>query len=431
MAISIPGKLLKNPFLLFSPFLFLYVVFVFIYPTTAQFGDESRYIAYAKYLMSDFDLSARQLNIDFLGNGPGYPIFLIPLVALKLPLITYTIVNALLYYLSVVFVFKTLIQFTSFSRAAVLSVFWGCHFNLLEYMRWIYTETICAFLISLFAFLLTSSYLKNSRNNLYLSGFVFGYLALVKPIFGYVLLCFLIGGFILGIRHLKKPNYRKFIAVVLVAVATTLPYLVYTYHQTGKVFYWSSFGGNNLYWMSSPAEKEHGDWFSDPDVPENPDGSNIKGYKKSVLLNHQKDFEEINQYEGLERDDAFKKIALNNIRSHPLKFIENCFANAGRILFNFPYSYTLQKPNTLFRLPFNGIITVLLLICIIPTIRNWKRIDFSLRFLLFFALIYLGGSVLGSAETRMFTIIVPVLLIFIGYIFQKSVRIHLGKWKNI
>jgi hypothetical protein len=48
-----------------------------------------------------------------------------------------------------------------------------------------------------------------------------------------------------------------------------------------------------------------------------------------------------------------------------------------------------------------------------------------MRFFAFFVLIYLGGSLFGSAETRMFTIIVPVLLFWIGYIFEKKFTVKL------
>ena len=95
------------------------------------------------------------------------------------------------------------------------------------------------------------------------------------------------------------------------------------------------------------------------------------------------------------------------------------------MLFNYPYSYTIQKPETLLRLPLNGIIAVFMLFCLIPTFINWRKIIFPVRFMLFFTLLYLGGSIFGSAETRMFTVIVPILLFWIAYIIQKSIKIKL------
>jgi hypothetical protein len=152
----------------------------------------------------------------------------------------------------------------------------------------------------------------------------------------------------------------------------------------------------------------------------------IQGVNDSVTLYHQKDFDEINKYTGVERDDAFKRIALRNIKAYPMKYIKNCFSNLGRMLFNYPYSYSIQKPGTLLRIPLNGVVIFLMLFSMIPALMNWKKIPFSLRFALILTVIYLGGSVLESAEFRMFTIIVPVLLLWITFILQKCLKIQLS-----
>ena len=78
-----------NPFLIFLPFLLLYTLIALIFPTNGTFGDESRYLMLANHLLNGF-YSPPPPNID-LGNGPGYPIILIPFIALHLPLISVTI----------------------------------------------------------------------------------------------------------------------------------------------------------------------------------------------------------------------------------------------------------------------------------------------------------------------------------------------------
>lgn len=45
------------------------------------------------------------------------------------------------------------------------------------------------------------------------------------------------------------------------------------------------------------------------------------------------------------------------------------------------------------------------------------------------AAVYLGGSTLASAETRMFTMIAPVLLAWIVFVMMKTVKIKL-KFRN-
>ena len=125
------------------------------------------------------------------------------------------------------------------------------------------------------------------------------------------------------------------------------------------------------------------------------------------------------------QDDKFKSIAINNIKKHPLKFLQNWINNIGRILFNYPYSYILQNPRSLIYAPLNAFICVLLLFSLVPTYKNWYKINFAIRFLIFFSLIYLGGSTLGSAEHRMFSITAPVLLLWIAFILQNTIKINL------
>jgi 4-amino-4-deoxy-L-arabinose transferase-like glycosyltransferase len=369
-----------------------------------------------------------------------------PFIALHLPLLCIKLLNALLYYLSIIFLFKTLKQFVSFRVTFFVCLFWACYFNAYEFMPLIYVESLAIFLITLISYLLSKAFQpRRSRKYIILSGFFLGYLALTKIVFGYVLLVLLIGAALLWIFNKHKTNYRRSVIMLLLAFLTTSPYLIYTYKLTGRIFYWGTSAGTNLYWMTSPQDGEYGNWYADLQsgkVPvtkdtdiwygggrfnlKNRSNNTIPGIVDSIKLYHQKDFDEINQYTGLERDDAFKRIALRNIKAYPLKYLQNCFSNIGRMLFNYPYSYSIQKPGTLVRIPLNGVVLFLMLFSMIPALINWKRIPFSMRFALILTLIYLGGSVLECAEFRMFTIIVPVLLLWITFILDKSLKIRLS-----
>jgi hypothetical protein len=424
-------KLTKNPFLLFAPFLILYFIVIVIFRPTGTFGDESRYLIYAHYMITGI-LPDSEVNFDTLGNGPGYSIILIPFVALHISVLWMTLMNAIFYYLSIVLLYKVLLQFVDIPFAVIVSIFWACYFNLYENIVFLLPETFTVFLICLLIFCVTKAFRNRNSENInwyiYFSGFLMGFTALTKPIFGYVFLCMLILIGIIYILKTKTINYKKAFIILLTALVTTLPYLIYTYHITNRIFYWSTVGGNNLYWMSTPYESEYGDWSPDlkPNSIHIADKLPNSHRQKHIELNHSKDFETINKHiNGPKRDDAYKTIALNNIKLHPIKFIKNCASNLGRILFNFPYSYKYQQPGTLLRLPLNGVILVFSLFCLIPTFKNWKNINFSIRFLLLFTALYLGGSLLGSAETRMFTMIVPILLIWIAVIIKKSIKINL------
>lgn len=412
-------KKIGNPFLLFLPFLILYVTLVLIFPTNGTFGDEGKYLKLANNILHGF-YSPPSPDIN-LGNGPGYSILLIPFIALHLPLICITILNAILYYLSIIFLFKSLKIAGSFKSAFIFSFLWACYFNLYEYLHIIYTETFTIFLITLIIFSSLKAFnSETEKKYIFLTGFLIGYLALTKLIFGYVMMFLLLGVAILWVFSKYSHNYKRSIFILLISLLTTSPYLAYTFHLTGRVFYWGSNGGNNLYWMTTPYKGEYGNWIEYPTTIKK---NRIPGSGKIIQLHHKNDFDEILRYEGVKRDDVYKKIAINNIKSYPVKFIENCTSNIGRILFNFPYSYKLEKPGTLLRLPFNGIIVIMILLCLIPTFINWRKILFPIRFLLLFTLLYLCGSILGSAETRMFTMIVPILLFWIAYILQKTIKI--------
>jgi 4-amino-4-deoxy-L-arabinose transferase-like glycosyltransferase len=264
------------------------------------------------------------------------------------------------------------------------------------------------------------------KKYLIFSGIIIGYIALTKNIFGYVLMALIISAVILWLINRKTVNYRKCMVVLGVALITTMPYLAYSYSFSERVFYWGSLGGNNLYWMTTPYEEEYGTWFQ-AYVPARSDSISepyfLPGSGKSIRLNHQKDLEEIHKYKGIAQDDAWKRVSFRNIREHPGKYLQNCFSNIGRILFEMPHSYMIQRPGNLLRLPLNGIIVVLLLFLVIPTLINWRKIFFPIRFLLFFVLLYLGASTLACAESRMFTLVVPLWLLFIAYMLPKTVTI--------
>jgi hypothetical protein len=425
-------KNIKDPFLIFLPFLIAYILLIVFFSPTQNYGDESRYLNYANNLLKGF-YSPPPPKID-LGNGPGYPLILTPFLLLNLPVIFIKVMNAFFYYLSLILLFKALQELVTFRFAILFSLAWAFYPSIYENLLYVLPEVFSVFLISLLIYFLIKSFRcdpdkKGYKYYVLFAGITFGYLALTKPIFGYVILTMiLIMGIIFLIRRQNKI-FKKAFLILIIAFISTSPYLAYTYHLTGRVFYWSTYGGNNLYWMSSPNEKEYGSWapssFNKADYIEQE--TNIPGYADSIIKYHKEDFAYVNEFNGIEHDDAYKKLAIKNIQSYPLKFIQNCISNLGRMIFNYPYSYKIQNPGTLFRFPFNGALVFLMTFCTILGILNWTRLEFSLRFLLLFSFIYLGGSLLGSAETRMFTLIVPVFLIWIAYILKKTVVIK-PKW---
>ncbi len=422
----------KNPYLIFLPFLILYIAVILFFPTDGKFGDETYYIKFAHNIINGY-YSPSEPDVDLM-YGPGYPLIIAPFIALNLPLICITLLNAALYYFSIILLFKSLLLVVNFRIAIITSLFWALYYHSFEQLHLIYTETITSFLISLIIYYTIKTFspenFMNTKKLIIIAGFALGYVAMTKVIFGYVLICMLIGSVFVYLKNRKSVNYRKGLSILLIAIATTLPYLIYTYHLTGRILYWGTSGGTNLYWMSSPYPRENGDWYNfdklESTYINNYEYSSMPGRFDSIRVNHLKDREELYKIKGVEQDDLYRKIAIQNIKSHPLKFLQNCISNVGRFFFNYPKSYVLQRPINLIRLPLNGTLILILTFCSIPTVISWYRIAYPIRFMIFIALLYMGGSILGSTEPRMFSVIVPILLIWIAYIYQKSVKI---KWK--
>lgn len=436
-------KKIRNPYILFLPLIILYILIILILSKNYFEGDERRYIMYAQNLAKGF-YSSPPPYLD-LGNGPGYPIILTPLLLLGLPLFFIKLLNAILYYFSVVFLFKTVRQLVTFKFALIISLIWALYPYTFENIYNILPEVLVSFLVVLLVHAFFKVFKPNQNDYnlkfIIISGLIFGFLALTKPIFGYVLMFMLAGILILLVINRTSLNYKKSLLVLIISLLTTLPWLAYTYHMTGKLFYWSTYGGNNLYWMSTPYENEYGNYIAFPFNATNLKTQFFHNHLEEIKKNHEKDFEEILQskeardlyfkngeivgspYTGVIQDDILKKIALRNILSHPLKFIQNCISNAGRLMFNYPYSYKLQNPGTLIRFPIGGIILTFILFTLFPAIINWKRIYFPVRFIFLIAVIYLGGSLLGSADIRMFTVVVPIFFVWITYILSKTIKI--------
>jgi len=423
------NPIIKNPYILFSPFLISFIIWVIISPPNGTSGDEARYLGCAQNMIHGF-YSPPAPNIE-LTNGPGYPILLIPFVALKLPLISITLMNAFFYYFSIVLLFKALKEIVTPVVATTFSLLWAFYFIAYQSITFIHTETFTYLLVTFLALTILKAFRNNTnalivRKYVILSGVILGYLVLTKMILGYVLLIMLIGSGLFWLLNRQNLNFRKGAFIILVALATTSPYLLYTYQLTGKVFYWGT-GSDTLYWMSSTSSNEFGSWFPDREMETDPNffTNYIPGCKDSIILHHGAELEVIHKLKGIEQDDAYKDLAIRNIKAHPFKYAQNLVYNTSRLLFQYPASYGIHRPVIMITFPINGILLTLILISLIPSLINWRKIPFSIRFLLVLVILYLCGSLLVTAYIRMFAIIVPLLLLWIAFIFQNTFRINL------
>ncbi len=117
--------------------------------------------------------------------------------------------------------------------------------------------------------------------------------------------------------------------------------------------------------------------------------------------------------------------ALSNIRRSPKKCLMNWALNVSRMVFCFPFSYTPQKPSTLYYLVPNVLLMSLMLSLVYPTIVGRRRIPPEVFTLLLLTFIVLGGTSLLNADPRHLAVAVPMLTVWILVVLERVVRIRL------
>lgn len=395
----------------FLPLLLLYIIIVLIASNSNFIGDEGRYVKFAFNLTKGYYSPSDPYRLD-LWNGPGYPMVLLPFALFKLPWITAKLLNAFFLFGAVIYFYNTLQFYTSEHSARYLSFIFGIYPLFLRYIHRLLTEQLAVFLVCgvLFHFTKLHRHTKTSWIQILVVSLYLSYLALTKVLFGYVILICLIL-FLLVYLWKRKNTLKKVALIYLFALIWCTPYLVYTYSLTGKIFYWSNGGGIALYVMSSIYEDELGD-LRVPYVMESE--------------NHQKFFAQLREKDltNVQWDEAVKKKAIENIIGHPVKYLKNWIANIGRLLFNYPYSYTPQKLSTYFYLIPNMFLVAFAIVSIYFSFIGRRLIPPEIYYLLIFALIAFGGSSLVYGENRYFTPLVPVFTLWISFTLTNIVKIE-------
>ena len=302
-------------------------------------------------------------------------------------------------------------------------------------MTILYSESLSFMLISGFIYYFCSLYQhkKHRWKSCILAAFFLGFLILTKVIFFHVLISSAVLLFILFLT--KNKSVTRWPALVLIcSTIFAMPFIVYAYSVTGKLFYLGTRGGEILYHRSTPFENEWGNWFSPDDIlgegKENDATVHIYDDLSQLRENHHQFYEKLQPLSNIERDSAFKAKAIENIKAHPLKYLKNTVSNTGRFLFNYPFSYRSQNLNAYGYLIPNMFIVVLFIIIVYPALLSRKKIPFEIWALLIFGLIYGCGMLLAGGTSRYFTIMIPFLALFMGYCYTNILRIKLRKYGN-
>jgi hypothetical protein len=165
--------------------------------------------------------------------------------------------------------------------------------------------------------------------------------------------------------------------------------------------------------MSATDEMHSGDWLQESDMLKIP--------------SHKEFIESISGLKPLEKDEAYKKAAIQNIKSKPVKFVKNCIANLGRLVFSYPYSYTEQSISSFFTIVPNMFFVVLLSLTLPFCVVRYRQFPEGFMLLFVFVLIYLGGSTLVSAYRRMFYITMPFWAVYFSFVYSHIFKISISK----
>lgn len=403
---------MKQEYSKFLPLLLFYLFLVIVLSSNTLQNDEIGYVAYANRLSQGINSSQNNVSLWW---GPGYPMVLTPFVYWELPFLTAKFLNSFFLFGAILYFHKTLSFYIEKNYAVILTYCLGLYPPLIREIHLLVTESLVFFLICGFVFHFCKLYRGSGINwfHLLIASLYLGYLALTKVFFGYVILVGILMYLFLFISQ-RKERYKQTTFVYVLALVWCIPYLLITYSLTNKIFYWGSSGGLSLYWMSTPYENELGDWFSAEDVE-----------KRAELSQHIDFFNKTESLSEVSQDDVFRGQAKSNIINHPLKYASNWIANIGRLLFSYPFSYTPQKLSTYFYIIPNMFIVVLLVLSIYPAILMRKIIPYEICALILFALIAFGGTSLLSGFDRQFRPFVPIILLWLSFIYFRILKIEL------
>ena len=434
-------KFFKSPWGITFPILILFVVDVFLLGKNVPLSDGIRYWKTASDILNGFkDTSV--IESQLLLNVPFYPFILAILKGIGFSVKACIFLNAIFLYVGFTYFFKTAHLFLSQQKAVVVTYilvlidpflfYWGAK---------LYSEPLAILWVCILIFLLTKYFNSPSKKLLYWAALIFCLLALTRVIFAYVLLIFTFLG-ILGYFIFKKELFKSITKLSGFGILFLIPYLIFTYSITNKVFYLSGNGGLLLYWTSSPYKSDMGEWHT---MQINHDHfaaryNSFSGLDSLYLRkvnqviidqinsNHIEFAQRLSQTKDLvEYDDMLKAKAVENIKNYPTSFLSNWILNIGRLLVGIPHAM-YHKP------PFSPLITLLntvkssfvlcfFLIALVLFFKNFSFGQSNLIWMLLLLVIYLAGQSLLAVQSQRFLLpVYPLIVIFTAISFSNYLQ---------
>lgn len=360
-------------------------------------GDEIGYVSMA----ADF---ARGKGPEVMWWGPGYPLVLAPFIRFGIPMYWANLLNVVFMLGTLNYVHLALKLYLPPRWACAICLGFGMYPPFWFYASMLLSEKLAIFLMSGFIYFYLKSHVSShaKTGTLIVASVQLGFLALTKVFYGYVILTAIC--LTLVLRLTRTPKLQPTLFMLSLAMLGCLPWLSYTYRQSGHLFYWATSGGSSLYWMSTPFPGESGTWFRPQDVDS----------VKELRTNHYAFFHSTANLSVVQRDEMFKRQAIQNIIAHPTKFASNCLVNVSRLLFDCPYDYFAQPVDSLRRLAIGIPNFFLIVLLLLSLARLRSPPPYELLCVLVFGFMAFAGSIPLSAYNRMFTVLVPILVVWIS-----------------
>lgn len=388
---------------LLLPLLALYLAAWAFFP--ARPDDEASYVVLAErltegyYVTGDDDaiLDADPASPD-LWFGPGLPALLVPLVAVDAPLSVLRLTSVVVLFAAVL-LFFVLARERWGPRTGVVGAYaLGLYVPFLGLLSNLHSEVLAVLCVVVGMLGLARFVERRGLGWLVLGSVGLAGLALTRVAYGWVLsvaLVLLLGWWLVR----RSRSSGRAAAVLALALALCIPWLAYTHAKTDRLFVWGNSGSLSLYWMASPHEGDLGDWhqahlvFSDP-----------------ALGPHREFFEGLRGLTLAEQNAEIEREARRNIVDHPGKYAENVAANVSRMLFNAPYSRTLQQTDDLFYALPNAILLGAFVLCLLVLVPRRRALPPEAGVFALLAATAFAVHALVSAYPRMLAPIVPLLV---------------------
>ncbi|MCF7787850.1 MAG: glycosyltransferase family 39 protein [Prosthecobacter sp.] len=384
--------------LLFSCTFVLYGVVAILAHRPDLIWDEGRYLMFADNLTRGYYVIPEKPDFS---NGPGYPLVLAALMALKVPLAGLRLINAVFMALAVWFSYRAVLPYAGRLWAVGVALVTALHPNLIRTAPYVMTEalTVCCVAGFAWAFTATLRAEKWRWSSVLAAAFAFGWLILTRVFFGHVLMAgmvFLLVGWVFW-KSQRRGLLRAGVVMAL-AFCMCVPWLAYTQAKTGDTLCWSTNGGELLYWATSTNDGENGHWFSEEEAQNMPE----------LVANGHSEFYQTYFYLPVqERETALKQKALENIRANPKGVVKNWLCNWCRLLFGFPRSYLPEELSTVVLLLVNGPLLFLGLASFCLALKHRGRIPLEIVLLAGVVFIYLGGTSLLPGLPRYTVVVWP------------------------